>query len=172
MKTTSLLLFLPCLLFLGACASVGGLSDGPADDRVQINFENPANFTDVKARSMDDVSEDYLADLRRHLERRAHSYLAPNQTLAMTFTDLDMAGEFEPWRLNARDVRLIKSIYPPRAEFTWVLSDENGTIVREGRERLVDMSFDLRAGLNFGSDPLYYEKQMLDDWMRRTLRRR
>ncbi len=179
MKTTSLLLSLPLLLLLGACANVGGPSEGPADDRVQVNFENPANFTDVKAHAMDDLSETYLAELRTHLQRRARSYLAPNQTLTMTFTDFDMAGEFEPWRLRIRNVRLdtqkgrlMRSFYPPRAEFTWVLSDENGNIVREGKERLVDMSFDLLANFNTDSQVLYYEKQMLDDWMRQTLRRR
>ncbi len=173
MKHRLPLLALPTVLLLGACAGTGAYSDASRDDgRVRVDFENPARFTDVKSSSIETVSEAYLEELRRHIVRRAGGYLAPGQTLAITFTDIDMAGEYEPWRINLQDVRLVKPIYPPRAHFTWVLADEDGAIVREGRERLVDMGFEVRAGFNRFPDPLYYEKQMLDDWMRRALRRR
>ena len=36
--------------------------------------------------------------------------------LTITFTDIDLAGDFEPWRGPQWDeVRIVKAIYPPRS---------------------------------------------------------
>jgi hypothetical protein len=84
----------------------------------------------------------------------------------MTFTDIDLAGEFEPQRgPDFNNVRIIKDIYPPRLTFTYKLTDASGAVLKEGQEKLVDLSFQMSATVIDNNDPLHYEKSMLKDWL-------
>jgi hypothetical protein len=171
---TMLLLALPgaALGCFTGCASVDDTRATPPEDgRVQVNFENPENFTDVRRYFGQRFEEGYLGTLERFLNREARRHLAPDQTLSMTFRDIDMAGDFEPWRgSNLQDVRIVKNIYPPRLVFTYTVTDENGEIVHEGQERLSDLAFTMRVDRLDQGDTLYHEKELLRDWMARALR--
>jgi hypothetical protein len=170
---------IPCLalltgvLVLAACETTpktpAPTSMSSADGRVKVNFENPANFTDLKSSSMDDYDEGYMEELQEYVERTARGMLAADESLEITFTDFDMAGEYEPWRMQASDVRIVKSIYIPRAKFHWVVRDASGKTLREGTENLSDMSYRANIG-NITQDELFYEKEMLQNWMRLNLR--
>ena len=49
--------------------------------------------------------------------KRANEVLPAGQTLTVTFTDIDLAGDFEPWRGGqAMDIRIVKDVYPPRMD--------------------------------------------------------
>ena len=67
-------------------------------------------------------------------------------------------------------VRVIKDHYPPRIDLDFVLRDASGAVVAEGARELRDMGFMQRAGAAMNSDALRYEKQLIDDWLRRDLR--
>ena len=87
----------------------------------------------------------------------------------MTFSDIDLAGDFEPWRGPTwSDVRVVKSIYPPAFKFTWAVTDSAGRIVKQGREDMRVLAFEMTVTLDL-QDPLRYEKAILDDWMRNNL---
>ena len=88
----------------------------------------------------------------------------------MTFTDIDLAGDFEPWRGGQWDsVRVVKSISPPAFKFIYTVTDSSGKVVKQGSEHLRDLDFLMRITPD-PSDSLRYEKQILDDWLRSNLR--
>jgi len=61
---------------------------------------------------------------------------------------------------------VIKNIYPPRIDLTFTQTDANGAVVKEGERQLRDPAFMQRGILN-STDPLRFEKRMLDDWLRK-----
>jgi hypothetical protein len=139
--------------------------------QIEVIYDHPENFTDVKDSDMGSEKgrDSYLALLKEHLQDRGSRYLAEGQKLTLTFTNIDMAGDFEPWRgMNYHDVRIVKEIYPPRMNFAYKLADATGAVVKEGQEKLIDMAFQLQANPINSSDSLRYEKAMLDNWLRDT----
>lgn len=140
--------------------------------RVEVVFDQPEKFTDVKDSSVgsDKGRDEYLTLIKEYLEERVPYYLGAGQTLKLIFTDIDLAGDFEPWRgPDFSDVRIVKDIYPPRMSFSCKLVDANGAVVKEGQEKLVEMSFQMLAGPSGSSDSLRYEKAMLDNWLRNKI---
>lgn len=155
---------LAALLFLAPLALAA------ADANVKIDWTDPAKFADTR-QSMCHSSirpEEWLRDLARHVESRAARLLAPGQRLEITITDVRRAGQCEPWRgAQASDIRVIKEPYSPRIDLRYTLVDESGKVLHEGTEELRDLAFLQRGTMN-ASDPLRFEKRMLDDWLRRT----
>src|SRR6218665_318263 len=83
-------------------AMTAGLhATGPAKAAgpVEVIFVHPEKFTDVSDRYAipDSNRENFLSRLKEHLEKRAPERLAPGQKLTVTVTDVDLAGDFEPW---------------------------------------------------------------------------
>lgn len=163
--------------FLLAAAALAALPSFAADPgaagQVEVTFENPDKFRDIKDSSMDTEKgrEANLALIRQYIEERGARLLAPGQKLSVTVTDIDLAGEYEPWRgPSAQDVRIVKSIYPPRFELSYRVTDATGTVVKEGKSKLSDMNFQNNVSSANTSDPLRYEKRLLDDWLRSELR--
>jgi len=95
-----------------------------------------------------------LAQLKDYIRQRASLYLADGQKLAITVTDVDLAGDFEPTRgTNWEDVRIIREIYPPRVNLSFQVTDADGKVVKEGTRRLVDLAFEMNVPIN-NTDPL------------------
>ena len=150
-------------------------ADSTAAGQVEVTFQNPEKFRDIKDSSMDTEKgrEANLALVREYIEERASRLLEPGQKLSVTITDIDLAGEYEPWRgPSAQDVRIVKSIYPPRFEMSFRVTDESGAVIKEGKSKLSDMNFQNNVHSANTSDPLRYEKRLLDDWLRREIRSR
>jgi Protein of unknown function (DUF3016) len=140
-----------------------------AGARVEVTFVNPEKFTDVKDSDFgtERQREDILALLKEFLVERAPKFLPEGQVLAVTITDIDMAGDFEPWRgPKFSDVRIVKDLYPPRIDLAFKVTDASGAVVKEGTQKLRDMSFQMSATPAFSSDSLRYEKALLDGWLR------
>lgn len=148
-------------------------ADAPKSaDRVQVTFDHPEKFRDIKDHDMPtDKGEAYiLSQLKDFIVKRATGYLPAGYSVAITFTDIDLAGEFEPWRGPQWDnVRIVKDIYPPDFRFSYTISDADGKAVKSGTEDLHDMNFQMRVMIDT-SDSLRYEKDILNDWLRDTLR--
>jgi len=163
-------------LFAALALSATGWAAGSTDNnsgRVTVNFDHPENFTDVKQSfNSDSASSPYLDEFRRYIETRAVKFLPEGQKLTVTFTDIDLAGDFEPWRGPSRqDTRIVKSIYIPRLKFNYQITDANGAVVKQGQANLTDLNFqeDMPATVDT-SEPLRYEKHMLNDWFHDTLK--
>jgi hypothetical protein len=169
MKT--LRLFSAVLGLVAACALSAADSAKPAS-HTQVIFDHPENFTDVKDGSnpTDRGRDAILSTLSSFLVDRADRLLPEGYSLRITFTDIDLAGDFEPWHgPQFSDVRFVKSIYPPAFKFTYVVTDPSGRVVKQGAENIRDLTFQNRLTID-NSDPLRYEKDILDEWTRSNLR--
>ncbi|MCC5023997.1 MAG: DUF3016 domain-containing protein [Candidatus Synoicihabitans palmerolidicus] len=158
------------LVTLGLFA--GFLSAEPASAG-EVNFVDTDNFTDFSDSYsfLERGRESIINEITRFLENRAESRLKAGEKLTIVITDVDMAGEFEPWRgSSAQDVRIVKDLYPPRIDLSFRLTNEAGTVISEGNRKLRDMGFmyTVRAS---DRDPLRYEKDLLARWLSKELRR-
>ncbi len=141
---------------------------------VEVAFVQSARFTDV---GYDDTPTDrqrdaLLAQLGQYLERQAARYVPDGGKLAISITDVDMAGGFEPWRRpGLAGARIVKDLYPPRITLDFKLTRAGGNIIGESRRQLTDPLFMTYAG-GVRDDPLRHEKKLLDDWLEREFSRR
>ena len=136
---------------------------------MEVNFQSPEEFTDMNRSysSLKEADRGYLSELQRHIEQRGASRIPAGHTLAVTITDVDMAGQFEPERgAQFTDVRMVRSIYPPRIDLNYRLTDQNGAVVSEGERQLRNQSFEWTASPVDQHDPLRYEKALIDDFLR------
>jgi hypothetical protein len=158
-----------CLGF-AACFS---LQAAPAaqSPRVEVVFDHPDKFTDIKDAYVpsEKGQQAILDQIRDFIVSRASRMVPEGFRFTMTFSDIDLAGEYEPWRGPQWDtVRIIKPVYPPAFRFTYAVTDRAGKVVRQGSEFFRDSGFQFRATLD-QSDSLHYEKDALDDWLRSHL---
>lgn len=166
-------------LFLIVLAALGGAAASaatPADQsraQVEVIFFEPEKFSDVRADLMGSEKDRdyYLQMLREHLVERVAAWLPAGSKLSVTVFDVDMAGEFEPWRgPRFQDIRIVKDIYPPRVTLEFKLVNARGEIVAQGRRELRDLTFMMNLSIN-RNDSLRHEKQLLDEWLRDEFRR-
>ena len=136
--------------------------------RAEVNFFEPKKFTDVRDSSMGDYERTtYLDQIRDHLLEQAKYYVPEGHMLSVTFTDIDMAGDFEPWRgPRFDDIRIVKDIYPPRMVLSFRLTDAEGNVVKEGKRELRDLAFMMKITMAFRDDSVRHEKGLIDDWLR------
>ncbi len=162
---------MPAPLLLLALLAAAALPAAPAPDspeRVRVEFRDPAAFVDAAERFPGDPRDTgHLDRLRDHLVRAAEPRLPAGHRLEVTFTAVDLAGEFEPWRgPQWGDVRIVRDLYPPRLGLEFRLVDAAGRVVRTGRRELSDLAFLMKLTGGFRDDPLRHEKALLDDWLR------
>lgn len=158
-----------CATALTGAAGAAELKGG-SDSKVNIDWTRPADFSESKNYAGTGLGrqdpDEWLSDLANHLRYRAERVLPEGDHLAVTFTNVQLAGTYEPWRgPRWDDVRVIKNIYPPRIDLKFTLTGTSGAVVREGERKLRDPAFMQRGILN-ETDPLRFEKRMLDDWLR------
>jgi hypothetical protein len=160
--------FLPGLLVQAAPTSDPAPTGNKTIARAEVNFFEPRKFTDVKDSSMGDYERTtYLDQIRDHLLEQAKYFVPDGHTLTVTFTDIDMAGDFEPWRgPRFDDIRIVKDIYPPRLVLAFQLKDAEGKVVKEGKRELRDLAFLMKITMAFRDDPVRHEKGLIDDWLR------
>ncbi len=157
------------VLGLTAAAALG--AGAGAASRVEVIFDHPEKFTDVKDADNPTVEgrEAILEKIRAFLVSSAGSRIPDGDKLTITFTDIDLAGEFEPRHSGPNNPRVLTENYPPAFDFTFTVTDASGKVVREGSEHLRDAGYLLRASVDsIGS--LRYEKDVLDEWARTRLR--
>lgn len=160
------------LLLATALGLVAGLPAFAATQtgspRVEVIFDHPEKFTDIRDyyQPTEKGQQAILDQIREFLEQEGRYNVPEGYTLTITFQDIKLAGDFEPWRgPNWTDVRIIKAIYVPRFKFTYVVADKAGKVVKQGTENLTDLNFQDRVALPT-DDPLRYEKSILTDWVR------
>jgi hypothetical protein len=165
---------LPLLLVMACGCSLPADSASKAPSRTKVVFDHPEKFTDVRDAYVpsDSGRDAILSRLRNYLADKADMLLPEGYGLTVTFSDIDLAGDFEPWRgAQWTDVRIIKPIYPPRLVFTYSVTDPSGRVVKKGSENILDMTFQMRllTPYDTSNDTLAYEKDILNDWARATL---
>jgi hypothetical protein len=158
---------LATLALLGAPA----MAADAAPTNVTVTYDHPEKFTETqKLRSMAPqvLDDDYLKTLKSYTENRASKMLPPGEHLDIVVTDIDRAGNFEPWRPGPmREVRIVKDIYPPRIDLHFQLLDASGKVLSEGARKLRDPDFMYDGIATSGNDSLRYEKGLIDRWLRK-----
>ena len=139
--------------------------------KVKLTFVDTEKFTDITVGNLTakNSSDQVYAELNRHLALLAKRQLAPGQTLVVTMRDIDLAGVIEPWRgPDFGRIRYVRDAHPPRLVFDYQLLAADGTVVQEGSARLTNLTFRYQAPTIDSGDATYFEKQLLDDWIRST----
>ncbi len=161
---------------ISAVALTGGTAraaEAAAAAKTEVIFDHPENFKDIKTGSLSSEKgeQGQLEILRKGIVSTADNYLPDGCKLTMIFTDIDLAGDFEPWRgAQADDIRIIKDIYPPDYKFTWKVTDAGGRVLKEGKENLRDIDFQMKASSIDREEPLGNDLAVLNDWLRHNLR--
>jgi hypothetical protein len=159
------------LLFITALAAGSLLTAAETKESpVTVKFNESEKFTDAASHLGGGTDQHYLDTLAEHLQRVAAHRLAPGQKLEVTFTDIDLAGDFLPSRAAGADIRVVKDIYIPRQTLFFRLLDADGKVVKEGERRLTDLNFMSNTNLIDRNLPLYYDKALISDWVRREFR--
>jgi len=146
----------------------------PDNGPVSVAWADPATFTELKASGnrFESAQGDWLIQLAKYMRKQADKQLAPGNKLALTIVDIQRAGRYEPWHgLDRQNIRMIRDIYPPRMTVKYRETDASGAVVAEGERKLTDMAFMVNSGMINDSDPLRYEKRMIDSWLRRDFNR-
>lgn len=153
-------------LLAAAMAAAALLAGGAARADVSVSFVKPEEFTDVPRSQIE----------RERLQNEFARYLATlgkqlpaGQNLKIEVLDIDLAGQLWPRRSGGDDIRIMRGGADwPQMRLRYTL-EENGQTLRSGEERLSNMNYQQRMGRYSDSDPLRYEKQMVDDWFGKTI---
>src|SRR5437870_12458961 len=137
----------------------------PADAAVTVAFVDPSFFTD--AADSTGNSARTLLEIKRHLEHLGDRYLEPKDSLRIEVLNVDLAGRRQTLRSMTSDVRFVSGDADwPRIELRYTLESEAGAS-KSVQETVVDMTYLRRVfEPKYVSDPLQYEKRMLDNWFK------
>lgn len=169
-KITATLLAIPALVCLSGTASAEQALEDTAEPvaeptKVQITWQEPNSYTDIRPsnESRKGFRKRVFNSLDEYFNQLAEE-LPENQTLDVTVTNLDLAGEVWPtMRGGAFDLRIIDTIYIPRMAFSYQLK-EGDKVVKSAEVSLKEMAFMNRIGRARSSDPFRYEKDMIKRW--------
>jgi len=166
MRSDRLIRFL-ALAFLGLAATAGAAA-GP----VEVVYVNPESFGDVRDGYTPTASarDFFLAEIRRHIEHGAAGRLAEGETLTVTITDVHLAGDYQARTPDTTNVRIVRAVTPARIDLRFRIARADGTVLAAGERRLRSTGYPVGVGID-PSDPLVYEKVLVDDWLRADLPR-
>lgn len=145
---------------LAAAAMAGPAWAGP----VEVSFIDADRYFDAGNQRRDEQRN--LDALAAHLQSLGRRYLPDGQSLKIEVLQVDLAGEVHPTR-RGFDLRITRGGADwPRISLRYTLQGEGGAVLRQGEETVSDMAYQMHAALDDTSEPLRYEKRMLDDWFR------
>lgn len=106
------------------------------------------------------------SSIEKHILKLAEQ-LPQNHSLSIEITDLDLAGDVR--FLGVDEIRVIKPIYFPRITLNYILTDEQGAVIKKETDiTLKDMGF--MDKIKMGRDEsFYYEKRLLTQWFNETI---
>jgi Protein of unknown function (DUF3016) len=150
---------------LGLLACILITAARPAGAETIVSFAYPEQFTDAALDGGSGLAAEQptLSAIAGYLVTLGASELGPHQTLTVEVTNIDLAGQFEPWRALAHNVRVMRDVYPPRIALRFRLID-NGLVSAEGEAALVDVNYLANPSVRLIPAPLRYEKAMLAGW--------
>lgn len=136
--------------------------------KVTVNFPNWEKYDDILDEFLpsDQGEQTILREMVRSMDDLAGREIPEGQHLTLTFTNIDLAGEFLP---SHRELRTMKTIYPPRLVFTYSLTNSAGQVLKSGKADLTDDLYLQRIPID-PDDPRHFEKAMMKDWMEHQLR--
>lgn len=131
-----------------------------------VEFTDVSKFIDFRIESMPmekniKVLKD---DLRRQLTRSMSRYLPDGNTMQITVTDLDMAGQVVP---GQQFRRVLQHMDKAQLSFSYRWLDSKGTLLSEDEVKLLNRNLQtLSAQSNkYNSSNFPYETVMFDRWL-------
>lgn len=142
----------------------------PEQGPVAVRWESPAQFTEIRYshNRMEASRGDWVTQLASYLRKRAEKRLPAGERLDVDIVDIERAGNYEPWRgPQFNDTRFVRDIYPPRITLHFKRTDADGRVIAEGERKLSDPAFLMGYNAIRDSDPLRFEKNLIDRWLSR-----
>jgi Protein of unknown function (DUF3016) len=133
-----------------------------ANAAVRVNFVAPESYRDSDFRH-GGTRAAVLSEFRQYFQALGESYLKPGQNLTIDVLDIDLAGEYEPWRANLSHARIMRDITPPMMKLRYRL-EWKGRVLRKGIETVSDMNYLMNPSGRRSGERLVYDKEMLRDW--------
>jgi hypothetical protein len=153
------------LMRILALSGLLALAAGSASAAVTVTYIQPDKFYDLPFSPRD--REEMLAQLSDIFQDLGKS-LPPSQDLRVEVTDFDPAGRIIPGARNGQDLRVVKGGADwPRMELRYVLT-QNGQEIKRGEAKLADMNYQQRSPRYSDSEPLHYERRMIEEWFEKT----
>jgi hypothetical protein len=157
---------------LGSALVLLILAESAGAASVDIEWLDPGKYRDIRAgnEGQKNFEERVTAALTRSFEDAAADHLPQEQTLRLTITDVDLAGDIEYFFLDFPDgIRVMRDVYFPSISFAYELVDAEGKVIKQGAENIKDMGYRF-SGTTFISDPPFnYEDRLIHDWISKLL---
>ncbi|NRR32623.1 DUF3016 domain-containing protein [Oxalobacteraceae bacterium] len=142
-------------------AALALLASGAAMAQVSVDFVKPESFSDVPFSTVQ--REQLQKDLAAHFEQLGKR-LPAGQSLKLAVLDVDLAGRMKPVRRATEDIRVLNGGADwPRMVLRYSL-EQDGKVLRSGEAKLANMNYQMGINRYGDSEPLRYEKQMIDEW--------
>ena len=128
---------------------------------VEVQWLKPDSYADAGRSSVD--RERVMKSLSAHLQKLGNR-LPDGQLLKLDITDLNLAGETEPFRWH--DLRVLRGRADwPQMSLRYTLTADGRTL-KSGDARLQDMSYMSSNSASLRQEDLGYEKRMVEQWFK------
>ena len=128
-----------------------------------VSFVNAQSFEDAGYARWEEQAN--LQALSTHLQGLVQRTLPAGQHLKVEVLDVDLAGTVRP-SVRGSSVRVLRGGADwPRIHLRYTL-EADGKPVASGDERIADLNYARGLSSARDSQPLYYEKRMLDAWFK------
>jgi hypothetical protein len=147
-------------------ASLLALSAGAASADVSVVYDHPDKFYDLPFSTWE--RDEMLGQITDHFKALGKA-LPQGQDLRIEVTDFDPAGRLIPNARAGRDLRVLTGRADwPRMELRYAV-EQNGQVIKSGEAKLADMNYQQSSISISDSEPLRYEKRMIDEWFDKTI---
>lgn len=160
-------------LVTGTAVLAMGNAVAAEDTAISYELVEPSGFTDfaIADEGVEHTSKVFDEQFGKKVVPTAEKLLPSGEKLQLRILDMDMAGDIQPWRIpgRAEPIRYIEFGYPPRITLEYKRIGPDGNVLAEGKEELVDPSFDMRSRTPHRDDPFWFETELLQDWLKKLL---
>jgi len=135
--------------------------------QVEVKWTNPDKYSDIDAgqEHRQHFKDRTFKAFEEHFSKMAEA-LPEQQKLVLDIKNLDLAGDVNFG--GTKRIRIIKDIFFPRIDFSYQLLNADNTVLKSAEVSLKDMGFLMHNSFRYRNKSLSYEKDMLDDWFRKT----
>jgi hypothetical protein len=157
-----------CLTAVTLCLAMA-MAAWAAD--VEIEWVKPEKYRDIRSgeEGQKSFQNRVISALTSYFKEAAAEKMPADQTLHLTITDVDLAGDVEYFFSDfPMGIRVMRDVYFPNIEFNYELRDAGGKVLKSGKENIKDMGYLFSRLPYINNPPFDYEKRMIDDWFRKN----
>lgn len=146
-----------------ALALAATLLPGDARAATRVTFTAPQNYRDGNLAWGPVDQRLTLEGLERLIQRLAAKRLPAGTDLDIAVIDLDLAGAINPLRSRTGELRVMRQNTWPSMTLRYTLR-RGGKVIARGEDTLRAMNYLTNPVAVRSTEPLRFEKAMLDDW--------